>query len=409
MKLSSLLATAVLLSWAAPTPAQEQAPKTIIIAAHRHDGDNAQSVAFSPDGKYVAAGFGGPANGRFPLKPRGGGIAVWEVETGRQLHYWEEYGDIIKLEFSRDGESLAYGRVFTPGDSVEDNVVVVRNVKNGKVSKRWSENRNRYQFAMSRSAQEILVGRDVYELKDFTRVNEVGDLEPRCLAFAMDGRSLAMVHSVKVPIVDKDGVERKQVHSLVMKSLAVFDAVRLEKQRSIETSDVASCYALALAPDGKYLATGHNAGVARIWDTANLAEIRKIETGFRGHVLPFFAPDGKALAVATQPTRSPRWKYDETEPSGFKIDHNKPDATSEVLFLETTGWNETARWQFEDGSFRTYYYRHGKGDLHPEYNPGRFVFSPDGKHLLAGCSGVVLVEASTGKFVQKFEVQRDRP
>jgi WD40 repeat protein len=58
--------------------------------------------------------------------------------------------------------------------------------------------------------------------------------------------------------------------------------------------------ALALSPDGKYLAAGSGAGEVRVWDTATAQETLTL----RGHLGPIqalaFSPDGKHLASGSQ-------------------------------------------------------------------------------------------------------------
>src|SRR3954454_21162458 len=75
-------------------PPAKAASRVIVIPAREHRTDNAEAVAVSPDGRLVAAGFGGPSNGRFPLRPNGGGLALWEADTGRLVRAVGEYGDI---------------------------------------------------------------------------------------------------------------------------------------------------------------------------------------------------------------------------------------------------------------------------------------------------------------------------
>ena len=68
-----------------------------IIAAAENRTGNAQSVAISANGKLVAAGFGGSLRGRFPEKPDGGGVFVWERDTGKVILARGEFGDVIKV------------------------------------------------------------------------------------------------------------------------------------------------------------------------------------------------------------------------------------------------------------------------------------------------------------------------
>lgn len=73
---SQLAAVSAPLVWLQCSTSPAIARDIVVIEAHAHPVANAQSVAFSPDGRLVAAGFGGPSNGRFRLKPPGGRVVV---------------------------------------------------------------------------------------------------------------------------------------------------------------------------------------------------------------------------------------------------------------------------------------------------------------------------------------------
>jgi WD40 repeat protein len=76
--------------WAGP-------PKTVV-----PDGHNAMGIAFSPDGRYLAAGYGhGSVHGEARLHPRDGGPSI-------QLRGFEGARDFLRgLEFSPDSSLLA--------------------------------------------------------------------------------------------------------------------------------------------------------------------------------------------------------------------------------------------------------------------------------------------------------------
>jgi WD40 repeat protein len=65
--------------------------------------DRVNTVRFSPDGQWLAAGGGEPS--------RAGDISLWEVSTGRLVQNWKErHSDaVLCLDFSADGRWLASG------------------------------------------------------------------------------------------------------------------------------------------------------------------------------------------------------------------------------------------------------------------------------------------------------------
>ncbi|MGI9244297.1 MAG: protein kinase domain-containing protein, partial [Verrucomicrobiales bacterium] len=66
------------------------------------------AMAFSPDGRYLAAGFGHPYY--YNPKPEPNPILIWEVETRRVVQRLDGHLNYCRsLEFSRDGALLASG------------------------------------------------------------------------------------------------------------------------------------------------------------------------------------------------------------------------------------------------------------------------------------------------------------
>jgi hypothetical protein len=87
------------------------------------------AVAFSPDGRLIASGSGGP----FSLGNGGSNVELWDRETGqRRLTLRGTEHHIWSLAFSPDGTKLAVGgRSFPPGSPQ----VMVRDAKTGEVAR----------------------------------------------------------------------------------------------------------------------------------------------------------------------------------------------------------------------------------------------------------------------------------
>ena len=384
--------------------------ETIVIKPHAHQLANAQSVAFSPDGRLVAAGFGGPSNGRFPLKPHGGRVAVWEADTGKFVQTIGEYGDIISLQFTSDSKAWLHSRVFTPGDSMDDNTCHLVSVADGKVAPQPGWNRNSHIAMASPIRPQIVIGQvsdigHVFNVTDdgllqdtLQRLKVAGSHSERRFAFSTDGSVFVSAYCVFEQIADDVGTAATG-HTIRLKGLTVFDAESWSVRKSIivKSDELHDCTALAVSRGGRWISTGHSNGIARIWDGKTLNLIRTLNLRTAAAVLPRFSPDGKTLAVLTQPANSPTWIYANT-PSGFEFGRKQVGTTCDLVLFDTSDFAERRRFRFEDGTFRTYHANRPPESL----NPARLAFSPDGKRLLAGCNGVVLIDAKTGNVVRHF-------
>ena len=362
----------------------------LVVAGMEHSGSNAQSVAISHDGKYVAAGFGGPHGGQFPLKPNAGGIVVWERESGNQVFLRGEFGDIIKIAFSRDGQHLAYSRIYTPGDSIEANTTTLVHLGSQDVVRRWSA----AAFAFSPTDDLMVVsGRsntEVIELKSLKVESTTDVRSPRAFAFSGDGKTVA---ALCYYWADGRGSPN---------GLAIFGLFGEEPPMTVNDPSIRLACAVAVSTDGKQVVTGHTDGEARVWITADPTVPQTLTVHTTQAVFPFFRDQGTTLVLAEQPASGVSWRYDQSETSGFKFESDNTPPTCDLHMFEFPAGNTKGSWRFEDGSYRTYYARFGSSRHYPEYNPGRFAVSTDGKVLVAGCNGCCLVDATTGKLIRTF-------
>jgi len=398
------LGAAVLPSWA---------DEAIVVPAVEHQLGNAQSVAFSRDGRLVAAGFGGPATRRIPVQPNGGNIVVWEAETGKVVKTTGEYGDIINLQFTQDSQAWLHSRVYTPGDSVDDNVTRLTGIldgDDGAMARRWFGHGSHVAVASPVNGQVAIVeGRDICRIYDSAipdqpseeaRSLSVADsYSGQCLAFSPDGAILIAVHGVLEQIVRDDGTIAPG-RAIRTKGLTVFNSASWTVRSSIVSDKLLGCSAVDVSRDGRWIATGHAEGIARVWEGQTLKLSHELNLHTDTAVLPRFSLDGRTLAVLTQPV----WR-DAKTPGGLEIGRQQAATPCELVLHDTDGFGLQRRFRFEDGAFRTYHANRQKESL----NPARLAFSPDGRQILVGCNGVVLLDAKTGKIVRQFRLPNGAP
>jgi WD40 repeat protein len=199
-----------------------------VVAAQPKDDWGGPRVALTSDGKLLAA-----------ITQRDGSmIHVWEVATGKEVHYWKAEHSFNSITFSPDDKILA------GGDS------------QGKI------------HLLDRLGKE-------------SRSFQAHDSRVTCLAFAPDGKRLASGgrYDPKIHLWDP----------LTGKNLLA----------PVGHQGVIRC--LTLTPDGKQLATGGSDNTVRLWDAATGKEFLKLAGGGNSVNSLACSPDGRTLAVGSQP------------------------------------------------------------------------------------------------------------
>jgi WD40 repeat protein/tRNA A-37 threonylcarbamoyl transferase component Bud32 len=236
---------------------------------------NSESMAFSKDGKWLAAAIGdrdGP-----------GKVVLWKLQEPDSPALVLEHPQAVRaVAFHLDGKLLATGcadhqvRLFDLEGSTHPPVVLKAENKKGHAhavtAVAFSPDG---QWLASAGDEETILLWNVQ--KRTLEAELIGhDDDVTSLAFSPDSTSLA------------SGSKDRSVR---LWSLAHGNHVILGQNKSWTR-------AVAFSPDGKLVASGSDDKVVRLWDVAARAEHRKLE-GSASHVLTVaFHPDGKRLVSA---------------------------------------------------------------------------------------------------------------
>ena len=327
---------------------------------------NAHSVAYSHDGKLVATGTSGMSNDEFPPLPhpsprKCGVIQIFDVASSKCLRRIETFGDVTRVQFSRDGKLVAYSRLFATTDGVSLNSVEVFNVADGN---RVGKFDRCHAFDFLPDAKTIAVlSRTKCILFDTETGKKVGDVAPIKhaidLRISPDGKTVAGI------------LRRDKAFQIVACTIATGQGV----VESAVFDD--PFYSIAFSPNGQWLVSGHAQGAVVLWDTAEMKPVSSLKTGNKGLARPFFSPDGELLAAGSQDN-------------------------GDVVFWNLANHKEVRRYTFQRGTFHTFYRRDADQTVRPELDPDRFTFSPDGRAFLAGCYGGMIRMVSDGRDVKTF-------
>jgi RNA polymerase sigma factor (sigma-70 family) len=244
------------------------------------------AVAFSPDGKHLAAGDGS------------GKVVLWDIESGKAVRSIDSRFDpeetaqsrpaVRALAFSPDAKTLASGG---------DGAVKLWDLATGRERLNLADRKSPLAIAFSPDGR-ILASADSnqrVQIWDVTsgKLSAVSEA-PRMgsgLAFSPDGKLLAGASTDSTVRLWEaaTGKEVRQIGRFQPASLRLVQA------------------AVAFSPDGKRLASSSNDTAVQLWDVATGKQVAALK-GHANIVLALaFSPDGKTLVTAGMDQRFICW------------------------------------------------------------------------------------------------------
>jgi WD40 repeat protein/tetratricopeptide (TPR) repeat protein len=209
------------------------------------------ALAFSPDGKYLVAGFGvrwllNPGGPSYPLK-------VWEVASRRQILLNGHTNFCMSLDFSRDGKLLASGS--------RDGTAIA-----------WSTETWKALHTLQDPDNESPSGQSGWGMVEG-------------VAFSPDGKTLAMA--------GREG----NVHLWDVASGKLLETLR---------GHSSAVNAVVFSPDGRTLASGGTDHTVRLWNAETRRQLMQLDRGSfewgpMGVFTLAFSPDGKQLLAGGAP------------------------------------------------------------------------------------------------------------
>jgi WD40 repeat protein len=346
-----LCAAILIVSFAWPAVCQQNNEQKVQLVVQTGHADAAQSLAFSPDGKYLAISSGfntklwNIATGQ-ELRPLEGGKAIFSPDgttlatstAGVKLWNWRTGQELRTLRSS--DPTMRVGAFSPKGD-----VLACLNYTGGTISL-W----------------DVKSGKQLRVLAGHTTL--IGSV-----VFSADGKTLA-ADAMAGPI-------------------KLWNWQTGEQLRTIETSVTPFSSSLAFSPNGDLVIGVNAGGTITLWDTATGQTLREIGKGFSGVIFAVaFTQGGKALAILGIDFHYNRDRATPTNPADIRAALEQRLA---LRLLDVQTGQELRRIEFGIKA----------GTKPPALD---FQFSPDDKALaiLGIDRNPKLLDAITGRELQTF-------
>ena len=249
---------------------------------------NNSSVAFSPDGKYIAAG----SSNEQGIATERGIATIWKVENGEKFRRLDHGDWVYAVAFSPDGEYFATGGEDELGYS-SDGKVVLWDMKSGAKIRSLNHSNEVESVVFSPNGNYLVTGSLPYSNEGTVALWDVNSGK-----WVWYSSYAAKVRTINALTFTPNGsyivTGNVRPYSNYQDKATFWQVNNGNVVGHFEHHN--GVYDVAFSPDGAYLATG-NDGSVTFWEMNSGQRVRHIEMPDRTAYAVAFSPDGAYLAV----------------------------------------------------------------------------------------------------------------